>query len=259
MTFAIGSVAYTAKAGADAAAHAALHGDFAGDVCFFRHLRGDTHHDAGSADTGFIDIAILKELGEDGDRESFDPIGAIIGGDDELFQSLGEKVFPKDFFLVASADDDGHLPRLCFPCHEEDRRDADAAADTDDMIFIHIEGGAQRPQAVDHISCFQVGHGFGAFADDAVDDLKDALPWFCAGDRDRAAQDAGGIIHLHMDELTGLCVFCDERKLEAHAPDRGADQLMGEDAAFFYIACHINSPSHSPEWLRHAVRSKKLP
>ena len=234
MAFAVFPVAYAAKAGADAAAHASFHGNFAGNAGFFCHLGGGPHHDAGSADAGFVHFFFSEEFGQHGHGEAFDAVGAVVGGDDHLSYFLGEEVFPEDFFLISAADDYGHLAFPGGAGHEEDGGDAYAAADAYDMVPVHIKGGAQGSQAVQGVPHFQMGHGFCPFSYNAVDDFHDAPACIGAGDGNGTAQDTAGIVHFHMDELARFRFFGDAGQFDLHEPDIRTHMVMDPDDSFFY-------------------------
>ena len=185
-----------------------------------------------------MDVAFFEQFRQRVRRESFFPIRAVVRHDDELSKRFRKRVFPKDFFFVATADHDRHLPLRRFLCGKEHRRNPDAAADCDRMPDRFRKRATKRPRAIDHISHVERREPFCPDAYDAVIYRQKSTPGICPRDGNRTTQQMRGVSYFDMNELPRRRRFCDARQFHLHPPNGRPHQVMTADETFFDECFH---------------------
>ena len=134
-------------------------------------------------------------------------VGAVVGADDEVVAVLLELVLPEDEVLVPEADDaGGAVPGLLEGAQlRVDRRDAEAAADEDDVAdLLDVLRQAERADEVgERVALLVVGHHLAGRLPERLDDHRDgALLAVEVGDGERDALAA--LVEAEHHEVAGL-------------------------------------------------------
>ena len=115
-----------------------------------RRVGASLHHDHRADGDDFVDIPMaLDRLFEAESDEALDADRAVVGADDEFIAAGAELVVPEDEVLVAEANDadDVGAGFLVSAGLRIDRRDAEAAADADDLA--RVADGARHTHRAD--------------------------------------------------------------------------------------------------------------
>ncbi len=142
--------------------------------------RAGAHHREGADGDDEVGLVVLEDFLEGSRDEAGLAVGAVVGADDQVVAVPLEAVLPEDEVLVAEADDPGRPVAGLLEGAQlrEDRRDAEAAADEDDVphlpdVALEAEGSDEVGEGV---PLLEVPHHLLRRLAEGLDDDGDGAP-----------------------------------------------------------------------------------
>ena len=187
-------------------------------------LDDEFHHDQRSDGDDFIKVGAIDDLLlQRGGNNTLIAVGTVVGHNDKLIAAGAELILQDDQVLIAETDNAGNLGALGMQCLGDGQCDstADAAADNADILqALNLGGFAQgADEVVDSLALFQRVQLHGAGTHHLEDDGNRTGLAVETGDGQGNA--LGIFLRADNDELTGLCLLCDQRCIDPKLGNSG--------------------------------------